>query len=320
MSCRRSTSSSVSSWRRKYVHFYLELQKPLYERRRAIIAGEAKPTTEEITAGIEEAKKDKDDYEAVAVEGDTEAIPEFWLTTLRNHPGITELITDRDADALKSLTDIQIAYLPAGEQAGYKLLFHFKPNDYFTNEVLEKTYLYQAEVGYTGDFIYDKAVGTEINWKADKDLTKTYEIKKQRNKNTNRTRLVRKAKPADSFFNFFSPVLMPSEEEIEKNGMDDDELELIEEQVEMDYQIGEDLKEKIIPRAIDYFTGKALEYEEGFDDDDDDFEDIDDDEDDDDEHYDDDDDSEDDVPARRRGPPKRGAGSENVNPDECKQQ
>jgi nucleosome assembly protein 1-like 1 len=26
--------------------------------------------------------------------------------------------------------------------------------------------------------------------------------------------------------------------------------------------IGEEFKEKIIPRAVDYFTGKALEYED----------------------------------------------------------
>ena len=154
----------------------------MYERRRAIVLGDAKPTPEEIAAGIEEAKKEKDDYEAVAVEGETAPIPEFWLTALRNHPGITELITDRDADALKSLVDITISYQPATEQAGYKLHFHFKANDYFTNEILTKTYIYQTEVGYTGDFIYDKAVGTEIDWKADKDLTKTFEIKKQRNK------------------------------------------------------------------------------------------------------------------------------------------
>lgn len=43
---------------------------------------------------------------------------------------------------------------------------------------------------------------------------------------------------------------------------------------------------QIIPRAIDYFTGKALEYED-FDDDEDDFEDIEDDEDDEDEFEDD---------------------------------
>ena len=56
---------------------------------------------------------------------------------------------------------------------------------------------------------------------------------------------MRKAKPADSFFNFFSPPKMPSDEEIEKGEVDEDELEQVEEQVEMDYQIGEDLKEKV---------------------------------------------------------------------------
>ena len=38
---------------------------------------------------------------------------------------------------------------------------------------------------------------------------------------------------------------MPSDEEIEKGDVEDEELEVIEEQVEMDYQIGEDLKEKV---------------------------------------------------------------------------
>ena len=30
----------------------------------------------------------------------------------------------------------------------------------------------------------------------------------------------------------------------------------------MDYTIGEDIKEKLIPRAIDWYTGAALDYEE----------------------------------------------------------
>jgi Nucleosome assembly protein (NAP) len=57
-------------------------------------------------------------------------------------------------------------------------------------------------------------------------------------------------------------------------------LEELEEKLEMDYQIGEDIKEKIIPKAIDYFTGKALEFDM-MDEEDDDFDDIDDDDDDD---------------------------------------
>lgn len=57
----------------------------------------------------------------------------------------------------------------------------------------------------------------------------------------------------------------------------------IEERLELDYQLGEDIKEKLIPRAIDWFTGEALAFEEVGDEDDldpDDFEDDEDDEDD----------------------------------------
>jgi nucleosome assembly protein 1-like 1 len=149
------------------------------------VLGEAKPTPEEIAAGEEESKKDNEDYTPLPAVKEPEAteIPEFWLTALRNHPGLSEIITDRDAEALKSLSDISVSYLPTSEaQLGFKLLFHFKPNGYFTNSLLEKTYLYQKEVGYFGDFAYDRALGTPIDWKEEKDLTKSFEIKKQRNK------------------------------------------------------------------------------------------------------------------------------------------
>lgn len=45
----------------------------------------------------------------------------------------------------------------------------------------------------------------------------------------------------------------------------------------MDYSIGEDIKEKLIPRAVDWFTGEALNHEGAFDEmDDGEFEDEDD--------------------------------------------
>ena len=71
----------------------------------------------------------------------------------------------------------------------------------------------------------------------------------------------------------------------------------IEERLEVDYQMGEIIKEKLIPRAIDWFTGEALQYEEM---DDDDLEGIQYDEDDDDDEDDlsddqEEDDSDDDV-------------------------
>lgn len=85
---------------------------------------------------------------------------------------------------------------------------------------------------------------------------------------------MKKTVPTESFFNFFSPPKTPSED-------DDDAASDIEERLELDYQLGEDIKEKLIPRAIDWFTGEALAFEEldedDFDEDDEEFDEDDDD-------------------------------------------
>ena len=71
---------------------------------------------------------------------------------------------------------------------------------------------------------------------------------------TKQTRIVKKIVPCDSFFNFFNPPTPPSDD-------DDDVSSDIEERLELDYQLGEDIKEKLIPRAVDWFTGEALQFE-----------------------------------------------------------
>lgn len=75
--------------------------------------------------------------------GAGEGVPQFWLTTLRNHAGINELITERDEKALEFLTDIKYQHL-TGDKMGFKLLFEFAENPYFTEKCLEKTYHYQV--------------------------------------------------------------------------------------------------------------------------------------------------------------------------------
>ena len=120
---------------------------------------------------------------------------------------------------------------------------------------------------------------------------------------TNRTRTVKKTVDVESFFNFFSPPQLPSDDAIENEEIDDDELSALEGALAIDFQLGDDFKDwvryfpflcqelrmlicdadKIIPRAADYFTGKALEWEEEeMEDWDDEDEDAEDDEDDDD--------------------------------------
>lgn len=107
---------------------------------------------------------------------------------------------------------------------------------------------------------------------------------------------MRKARPTESFFNFFTPPVPPADDALENDDIDEEALEELEEKLEIDYQLGEDFKEKaslynilyrghftysnqnqIIPRAVDFFTGKALEY---MDDNESDYEDMQDDDDD----------------------------------------
>ncbi|KAI0167062.1 nucleosome assembly protein [Hypoxylon sp. FL1284] len=266
---------------------------PLYEQRASIINGKDEPTDDQVKAGEEdneedeEAKAEKADTAATEATENVKGIPEFWLSAMKNQISLAEMITDRDEAALRYLTDIRMEYL---DKPGFRLIFEFAENSFFTNKTITKTYFYQNESGYGGDFIYDHAEGDKIEWKENQDLTVRIESKKQRNKNTKQTRIVKKTVPTESFFNFFSPPKAPTDD-------DDDAASDIEERLELDYQLGEDIKEKLIPRAIDWFTGEALAFEElddledeQFDEDEDEDDDLSEDRDDDEEEESDDDD------------------------------
>lgn len=278
---------------------------PLYEQRSAIVNGKTEPSEDLVKAGEEDEESEDTEGATVKEEKPAETakvsgIPEFWLSAMKNQISFAEMITDRDEGALKSLIDIRMEYL---DKPGFRLIFEFVENDYFTNKIITKTYFYQNESGYGGDFIYDHAEGDKIDWKPGMDLTVRVEQKKQRNKSkfdfhrgyagmpltnsaTKQTRIVKKTVPTESFFNFFSPPKAPADD-------DDDAASDIEERLELDYQLGEDIKEKLIPRAIDWFTGEALAFEELDEDDLADFDDEDDEDDDDaSEDHDDEDESE----------------------------
>jgi nucleosome assembly protein 1-like 1 len=98
---------------------------------------------------------------------------------MKNNVSLQDIIMDNDEPALRHLVDIRMEYL---DKPGFRLIFEFSENEFFTNTILTKTYFYREENGYGGDFIYDHAEGDKIDWKAGKDLTVRIESKKQRNK------------------------------------------------------------------------------------------------------------------------------------------
>ncbi|EQK98202.1 nucleosome assembly protein [Ophiocordyceps sinensis CO18] len=198
---------------------------PLYQKRSDIVNGNAEPTEEEVKAG-EDSDRQQLEREGDAAESepnhtdipdDVAGIPEFWLSAMKNQVTLAEMITDRDEAALKHLTDVRMEYL---DKPGFRLIFEFRENEYFTNKTITKTYFYQNESGYGGDFIYDHAEGDKVDWYPGKDLTVRVEAKKQRNKSTKQTRIVKKTVPTESFFNFFSPPKPPADDD----GDDDDAI------------------------------------------------------------------------------------------------
>ncbi|KAI8841445.1 putative nucleosome assembly protein Nap1 [Chytriomyces cf. hyalinus JEL632] len=274
---------------------YLTQHQPLYDQRAKIVSGDVEPTDAEAHREPEEGD-DEEEEKTASKPSDkaTKGIPEFWLTALKTNSAISEFITERDEEALKALVNIKYAYLP--DNPGFKLEFFFSENEFFSNTKLEKTYflINSPDTSY-GDVVYDHAEGTKIEWKDDKDLSVTVEVKTQRHKTTNKTRTVKKTVPAPTFFSFFNPPKPPTED-------DEDIDEDIDSKLEMDYEIGELIKEKIIPHAVDWFTGKALQYE-----DDDEYDEFDEDE------FDGGDDEDDDDE-------EGGAGADGEKPAECKQQ
>ncbi|VEN64759.1 unnamed protein product [Callosobruchus maculatus] len=253
---------------------YHQKYVPLYEKRNCIVNGQYEPTDEEsqwpsddedeLPEAIRE--KIKLEIDGAKKETDTEdmkGVPEFWLRAIRNISMLGEMVQPHDIPILKHLTDIKTT--SREEPMGFSLEFHFSPNEYFTNSVLTKDYQMKCApeedepFAFEGPEIY-KCTGCTINWNKGKNVTLKTIKKKQKHKSRGTVRTVTKTVQNDSFFNFFNPPTIP--EDTKAEDVDEDLRNLI----TSDFEIGHYIRERIVPRAIWYFTGECG------DDDDEDFE------------------------------------------------
>ncbi|XP_064480227.1 nucleosome assembly protein 1-like 1-B isoform X2 [Ornithodoros turicata] len=277
---------------------YANLYQPLFEKRQQIVGGKVEPTDEECDFALDSDKEEDDISEgikkaAINEKGDEKkndenvpGIPEFWLTTLKSVDLLADMIQEHDEDILKHLVDIKVKYLDKNP-AGFVLEFHFEPNEYFTNTVLTKSYEIKCDVDEADPFSYEGpdivgCKGCTIDWKKGKNVTVKTIRKKQKHKSRGSVRTVTKTVQNESFFLFFNPP---------NAGGDGTELDGdTEALLAADFEIGHFLKDRVIPRAVLYFTGEAVQDDE-FDEDEDEEE-----EDDDDEHNEDDDEDEENDP------------------------
>ncbi|KAL4769199.1 hypothetical protein BDW60DRAFT_195653 [Aspergillus nidulans var. acristatus] len=185
-------------------------------------------------------------------------IPDFWLTAMNNHPDISMRIEEADEPVLKFLTDIRVEY---GEDFDFSLVFHFAPNEYFSNLMLRVKFFYQKN--FTGEWPDPlKVVGDRIDWRPGKRLAGlqggmyltmsaffililyllTVLYVDQNNEDEDKI---------GSFFDLFSPPTI-------KSGANEEEKEEFEFLLEAEFVFAEELKDELIPRAVDWYTGDAV--------------------------------------------------------------
>ena len=239
---------------------YLKALAPLHAKRRALVAGAAEPAAADVDAGCVQEHRDAgvsltEDGPEVAAAGAAAApagkgLPGFWLAALSHHVVITEFIEERDRKALELVEDITCEMLdePA---VGFQVTFHFPAgNPFFAETQLTKTFKMKMEMG---EETLDVAESTKISWKDGQNLTVELVTKKQKKKGGKggkaEVRTVTKEEPCPSFFRFF---------------LDDNEGGEQEEWM----MLAQVLMTKIVPRAVDYYTGEAPDGESDLEDED----------------------------------------------------
>ncbi|KVH02507.1 Nucleosome assembly protein (NAP) [Cynara cardunculus var. scolymus] len=295
---------------------YLKLYEPLYAKRYEIVNG-----LTEVEGVLKDTLVDKENNELAGDKG----VPNFWLTAMKSNEVLADEISESDEGALQYLKDVKWCRVTGAK--GFKLELFFDPNPYFKNSVLTKTYemineeehILEKAIGYyvllfnpnfleicissslvlvvipkfllhypclTSDLSW-KNYRTVIEWFPGKNLTQKVLRKKPKKGSRSPKPPITKTEDCESFFNFFNPPQIPDDEE----DIDEDIAELLQSQMEHDYDIGSTIRDKIIPHAVSWFTGEAAQNDEYEIEDDEDDEDADEDDEDAEEDEDDDEDN-----------------------------
>ncbi|XWS18889.1 hypothetical protein CRYUN_Cryun32bG0083600 [Craigia yunnanensis] len=162
--------------------------------------------------------------------------------------------------------------------------------------------------------ILEKAIGTKIEWCPRKCLMQKI-LKRKPKKGSKSVKPITKTENCESFLNFFNPPQIPDDDD---DDIDDELAEELQGRMEHDYNIGSAIRDKLIPHAVSWFTGEAVqgnEYDglEG---------DYDSDDEDGDDEEDEDRDEEEEGEGKKKmsGSENAGQGQQGERPPECKQQ
>ncbi|CAM9850567.1 unnamed protein product [Chrysoparadoxa australica] len=231
-----------------------------YSKRAQILSGQLKVEVDLEKEGGEQLMAEAN---ADLEEDTTPGIPHFWLQCLLRHEAMADIIEEKDVEALQYLEDVRC--VEKETMLGFTLEFQFAENPFFTNAVLTKEYQ-TANIMDHGEPLLVSVEGTEIEWKPRHNLCKKSVKQKHRRKggrSAEQVRTVTVTKDADSFFKFFkAPVMYEMPDEDDEEGIQNLPYEFNYEVSEIDYEIALIIRNNLVPKAILWYTGEAVDDED----------------------------------------------------------
>lgn len=222
-----------------HVEFEKEMA-PFYARRRAILSGEEDATDEEVKGGFPEDHEGKVNTtldEETKKEESPVGLKDFWLTVLKNHMVISPLIEEEDESLLSHLIDLN-SCVTSGNIKNFRVTFTFRPNEYIKETELTLS-LTSTEKG-------TEIEKSPITFSKPDFLFRKVPVQKKKGKGKGPTM---KKVPRPSFFRIFEEDI-EDDDEVDEDGND---VHPEKEQISSLLYV---LHYKVVPSAINYFTGE----------------------------------------------------------------
>lgn len=230
---------------------YEDMYAPIYEDRAKIINGEREVTEEEY--------KDREASHVALVDAAPApaGIPRFWLDVLKRSQ-VSSLVFEDDEEALTYLRDIKTERFIDPVAPKLVVSFDFAPNPFFTNASLTKTVVFNAN----GDGV-TAVIACPIEWKEGKNLCVKTVLQKVRHRTKpGVTATKEKQEEADSFFHFFdessADACCAHDQDDEEHDHDHD----ADGKMMADAEICSFFDRYIVPAAVDWYTYKAVDFED----------------------------------------------------------
>ena len=198
-----------------------------------LLTGGDRPTDAELADGAALLKEEIPDYETppTSVVRNAQlpkAVPDFWLTVLKNFPETAYMVSERDEGVLASLTDIRASYLapPGSPDPSFRVSFFFAPNAFFRDAVLWKDFVFRRGPNPGDEKVFDGSSASAIEWNEGMDLTQSED-------------------EGMSFFSGFFSAALRRPTDAEKAQLDEGDLEMLEGVLSQDIALGEAFKDDV---------------------------------------------------------------------------